>query len=155
MSTIYAHILQGEGGIQAVGAVRVERRGKSSPAGMEVFSAVNSIRSNTVEGTDRPARPSPRRWLERAGNGTPRQMAVQDRTRLTDLLVNYTPRNVDHHFSIVRSADMRRMTPARGASWTRCEYIRTGSPHDMGADLQSAGAIPSNSISPSYNHRCQ
>ena len=51
--------------------VRVERRGKSSPAGAEVSGAVNSIRSNTVEG-NMTGPVSPGRWLERAGNGTPR-----------------------------------------------------------------------------------
>ena len=36
----------------------VERRGKSSPDGWELPIAVNSIRSNTVEGhTGRPGRP--------------------------------------------------------------------------------------------------
>ena len=38
--------------------VRVERRGKSSPAGWELSGAVNSIRSNTVGGHWF-ARPSP------------------------------------------------------------------------------------------------
>ena len=52
-------------------SVRVERRGKSSPDGMEVTVAVNSIRSNTVERT-MPARQFSRRWLERIGNDAPR-----------------------------------------------------------------------------------
>ena len=39
-------------------AVRVERRGKSSPVAWRHGDAVNSIRSNTVEGhTGRPGRP--------------------------------------------------------------------------------------------------
>ena len=51
--------------------VRVERRGKSSPAGWRLPIAVNSIRSNTVEG--HAAGPAvPGRWLERAGNGASR-----------------------------------------------------------------------------------
>ena len=51
--------------------VRVERRGKSSPDGVEASVAVNSIRSNTGMGAYRLARLLPG-WLERAGNGTPR-----------------------------------------------------------------------------------
>ena len=51
--------------------VRVERRGKSSPDGWRLPIAVNSIRSNTVEG--HAAGPAvPGRWLERAGNGASR-----------------------------------------------------------------------------------
>ena len=51
--------------------VRVEKRGKSSLADWELLGPVNSIRSNTVEGNvTGPV--SPGRWLERAGNGTPR-----------------------------------------------------------------------------------
>ena len=49
-------------------SVRVERRGKSSPDGMEVTVAVNSIRSNTVGGH----KIGPivlRRWLKPVGNG--------------------------------------------------------------------------------------
>ncbi len=39
-------------------AVRVERRGKSSPINWRQIGAVNSIRSNTVEGHEgRPGRP--------------------------------------------------------------------------------------------------
>ena len=52
-------------------AVRVEKCGKSALNGWEQSIAVNSIRSNTVEGNvTGPV--SPGRWLERAGNGTPR-----------------------------------------------------------------------------------
>jgi len=51
--------------------VRVERRGKSSPTGWRQSGAVNSIRSNTAEGTML-ARQFPRRWLERIGNGASR-----------------------------------------------------------------------------------
>ena len=39
-----------EGYGACVDEVRVERCGKSAPAGSEVSGAVNSIRSNTVEG---------------------------------------------------------------------------------------------------------
>ncbi len=50
---------------------KVERRGKSSPDGVEAPIAVNSIRSNAVEGHK--AGPAvPGRRLERAGNGTSR-----------------------------------------------------------------------------------
>ncbi len=51
--------------------VRVERRGKSSPAGWEQSGAVNSIRSNTAEGT-LVCPTVPGRWLEPVGNGRPR-----------------------------------------------------------------------------------
>ena len=51
--------------------VRVETCGKSARIGVEASVAVNSIRSNTVEGK-RTGPVSPGRWLERAGNGTPR-----------------------------------------------------------------------------------
>ena len=61
----------GEGYGACIDAVRVERRGKSSPSAWRHVAAVNSIRSNTVEGIML-ARQSPRRWLERIGNGTPR-----------------------------------------------------------------------------------
>ena len=51
--------------------VMVERRGKSSPDGVEAPIAVNSIRSNAVEGHK--AGPAvPGRRLERAGNGASR-----------------------------------------------------------------------------------
>ncbi len=50
---------------------KVERRGKSSPDGVETPIAVNSIRSNAVEG--RKAGPAvPGRRLERAGDGASR-----------------------------------------------------------------------------------
>ncbi len=42
---------RGEGYGTCIDEVRVERRGKSSPIGVEASNAVNSIRSNTVEGT--------------------------------------------------------------------------------------------------------
>ena len=43
--------LRGSEGYEACAdAVRVERRGKSSPDGVEASVAVNSIRSNTVGG---------------------------------------------------------------------------------------------------------
>jgi len=59
------------------GGARVERRGKSSPAGWEQSGAVNSIRSNTAEGTLAcPAVPG--RWLEPVGNGRRRQMTAAD-----------------------------------------------------------------------------
>ena len=52
-------------------AVRVERRGTSSPSGWRLSDAVNSIRSNTVGG--HVAGPAVlRRWLERSGDGPPR-----------------------------------------------------------------------------------
>ena len=51
--------------------VRVETCGKSARNGVEASVAVNSIRSNTAEEA-RLARLLPRRWLERAGNGTSR-----------------------------------------------------------------------------------
>ena len=52
----------------AGGDVRVERRGKSSPIAWRHVGAVNSIRSNTVEG--HMAGPAvPWRWLEHVGNG--------------------------------------------------------------------------------------
>ena len=66
----------------------MEKCGKSALAGWEQSGPVNSIRSNTVGGHDGSARPVPRRWLESAGNGRPRQMAVQYRTRLIDLLAS-------------------------------------------------------------------
>ena len=51
--------------------VRMERRGKSSPDGVEAPIAVNSIRSNAVEG--HMAGPAvPGRRLERVGNGASR-----------------------------------------------------------------------------------
>ena len=51
--------------------VRVERRGKSSPNGWEQSIAVNSIRSNAVEG--HVVGPTvPGRRLERIGNGASR-----------------------------------------------------------------------------------
>ena len=51
--------------------VRVERRGKSSPDGWEQSIAVNSIRSNAVEG--HVVGPTvPGRRLERIGNGASR-----------------------------------------------------------------------------------
>ena len=51
--------------------VMVERRGKSSPDGVEAPIAVNSIRSNAVEG--HMAGPAvPGRRLERVGNGASR-----------------------------------------------------------------------------------
>ena len=71
--------------------VRVERRGKSSPACGEQHCPANPIRSNT----DRRGAKAPRllgvilsdRWLERIGNGAPRQIvALKDKTRLTGLL---------------------------------------------------------------------
>ncbi len=54
------------------GEVRVEKRGKSSLADWELLGPVNSIRSNTVEGTHRLTRPFPRRWLDRTGNDAAR-----------------------------------------------------------------------------------
>ena len=65
--------LRGSAGYEACAdaVVRVERRGKSSPAGWEQPGAVNSIRSNTVEG--HMACPAvPWRWREGIGDGTPR-----------------------------------------------------------------------------------
>ena len=51
----------------ACGDARVERRGKSTPIAWRHVGAVNSIRSNTVEGLK--AGPAvPWRWLERRGN---------------------------------------------------------------------------------------
>lgn len=51
--------------------VRVETCGKSARIGVEASVAVNSIRSNTVEG--HMAGPAvPWRWLERVGNGASR-----------------------------------------------------------------------------------
>ena len=49
--------------------VRVERRGKSSPVAWRHADAVNSIRSNTVDGDTKAGPAVPRRWLEPVGNG--------------------------------------------------------------------------------------
>lgn len=43
-------------------AVRMERRGKSSPACRRLYGYVNPIRSNTAEERIAPARRVPRRW---------------------------------------------------------------------------------------------
>ena len=60
-----------EGYETCAGEVRVERRGKSSPDGWEQPIAVNSIRSNAVEGQQ--VGPTvPGRRLERVGNGASR-----------------------------------------------------------------------------------
>ena len=63
-------------------SVRVERRGKSSPAQRRRLRPVNPIRSNT----DRSGLLGPYSdgWRERGSNPAPRQMtAFNDRTRLT------------------------------------------------------------------------
>ena len=62
---------QGEGYEVCADEVRVETCDKSARIGVEASVAVNSIRSNTVEGNIAdPA--SPWRWLERTGDGTRR-----------------------------------------------------------------------------------
>ena len=69
--------------------VRVERRGKSSPACRRLYGPVNPIRSNTEwSGLLGPYSDG---WLERCGNAAPRKIvALNDRTRLTDPLVFFT-----------------------------------------------------------------
>ena len=66
----------------AIFAVRVERRGKSSPADGKPCSPVNPIRSNISYGYTCPT--CRERWREPCGNIRPRKMVVQDRTRLID-----------------------------------------------------------------------
>ena len=72
--------------------VRVERRGKSSPACRRLYGPANPIRSNTDRG--RNLFPSFARrysdgWLKPCGNVRRRQMiALNDRTRLTDPLAH-------------------------------------------------------------------
>ena len=58
-------------GYEACDEVRVERRGKSSPIVRRRNGAVNSIRSNAVEGHET-GPVVPRRRLERIGNGASR-----------------------------------------------------------------------------------
>ena len=69
--------------------VRVERRGKSSPACRRLYGPVNPIRSNTEwSGLLGPYSDG---WLEHCGNAVPRKIvALNDRTRLTDPLVFFT-----------------------------------------------------------------
>ena len=69
---------------------RVERRGKSSPAGRGLSGHVNLIPEQHRTEENRSARPASQRWLKRFGNETLRQMIVEYRTRLTDLLENFT-----------------------------------------------------------------
>jgi len=69
--TAFCRLRQNKGYEVCSDEVRVERRGKSSPDGWEQSVAVNSIRSNAVEG--HMVGPTvPGRRLERIGNGASR-----------------------------------------------------------------------------------